>query len=74
MKLLNVYNSNYNYSATLIINSNKYVAINPKENIQVEVDAWFGDKNFRLEEKQGQNWKESYVGRYNQNLILKLEH
>lgn len=73
-KEINVYNSHYRCPVTLIIDGNEHITINPKQDVHIKVNGWFGSDNFKLEETQGNNWKEQYQGQYNQNLILRLEH
>ena len=72
MKKINVYNSS-NHPLTIILYGNS-IDFKPKETIQIETDVWFGDENFRIaESNSSQCWKEAYMGRYDQNLILRLE-
>jgi hypothetical protein len=70
MKEINVYNSNFEFPVTIVLNSNERIVINPKETVQIETNSWLGNDDFRIESDQ--NWKECYSGRYNQNLILRL--
>lgn len=73
MKKLNVYNSSI-YPVNISLYE-KHISVNPKETIQIETGVWFGDDNFKIisETEPNQHWIEAYMGRYNQNLILRLE-
>ena len=72
MKNVNVYNSSV-YPVVISLYGNA-IDFEPKETIQIETDVWFGDDNFKIaESNSGQRWEEAYMGRYNQNLILRME-
>ena len=73
MKKVNVYNSNYENSVTIVLNTEEHITINPKETIQIETNSWLGENDFYLRPELDQIWIEAYHGRYNQNLILKME-
>lgn len=73
MKKVNVYNSNYENSVTIVLNSNERITINPKETVQIETNSWIGHEDFRIEDKEDQVWIEQYQGRYNENIILRFE-
>lgn len=72
MKELTVYNSNWEYPVIIVLNS-KRIIIEPKQHIQIKTDDWFGTENFHAEEIPNHKWIETYAGRYDQNLRLRLE-
>lgn len=72
MKKLNVYNSSY-HPVTIRL-YDKYIVIKPKEDIHIETDVLLGNENFKIDSEQEHCWKESYIGHYNQNLILRFEN
>ncbi|MGC6586621.1 hypothetical protein ACPV3A_16840 [Paenibacillus sp. Dod16] len=71
--IVNVYNSNYVEPVTIILNSEDHLTIEPKETIKIETNSMVGREGFMIKEVQGQRWIEAYQGRYNQNLILRME-
>ena len=73
LKILNIYNSSNTHLSISLYGG--LVEIKPKETIQIETDVLFGCDNFKIVSSDpNHEWKEAYMGRYNQNLILRQEN